>query len=71
MGLLVNMMSTRYEATDVKTIVGDAYERRVWTALPYSDDVAVLSSKDVLARHAPSHALVQLYHELMQDIMNE
>lgn len=71
LGLLVNMMPSRYETNQVKMVVGEAYERRVWTALPYSDEVAVLSSRDVLARHAPSHALVQLYHELMQDIMNE
>lgn len=70
LGLLVNLLPARYESPQVKTAVGQAYQRSVWSAVPYSDDVAVLSSRDVLARHAPSHPLVQLYQELVQDIMH-
>ena len=70
LGLLVNLMSSRYKSPQVKAAVGEAYQRHVWSALPYSEDVAALSSRDVLARHAPHHPLVQLYQELAQDIMD-
>lgn len=70
LGLLVNLVSARYGSPQVKTAVGEAYQRQVWSAVPYSEDIAALSSRDVLARHAPSHPLVQLYQELAQDIMD-
>ncbi len=71
LGLVVNMMASPYDGAQVKTAVGQAYARRVWAAVPYSEDVAVLSSRDVLACHAPSHAMVQLYRALMLDIMDK
>jgi septum site-determining protein MinD len=69
LALVINSVPPAYPIAQVKTAVGEAYNHPVLAALPYSEDVALLSSRDVLARHTPSHPVVQLYRALLLDMV--